>query len=71
MTPTQKASARGVQEINISRGERGGKFALAGELIKWIRAGVHKSRAPDRPSDYILYSGASCSWVHVVDLSPF
>lgn len=52
MTPTHKASARGVQEINISRGERGGQCALAGELIKWIRAGTHKSRAPDSPSDY-------------------
>jgi hypothetical protein len=71
MTPTQKASARGVQEIIISRGEGGRQCALLGELIKWIRAGMHKSRAPDCPSDYILYSGASCSWVHSVDLSPF
>jgi len=71
MTPTQKASARGVQEINISTGEGGGQCALAGELIKWIRAGMYKSRVPDRPSDYIVYSGTSCSWVHSVDLLPF
>jgi len=58
MTPTQKASARGVREINISRVEGGGQCALAGELIKWIGAGMHKSRGPGRTGDYILYSGA-------------
>jgi len=37
-------------------------------IIRWSRAGVHKSRAPDRPDDYIL----SCStyvWVLRTELA--
>ena len=30
--------------------------------------GRHKSRAPGRHGDYILYGGANCSWILSVEL---
>lgn len=39
MTPTQKASARGVQEINISRGKGGGNVRWLVNLLNGLGQG--------------------------------